>query len=343
LDTKELIDLAQRYGENRDFITNEETAKAALVIPFIRLLGYDPSSPKEVRLEFTADFVQGDGKKYPDRMDFAIFDKTGSKPLMVIETKPLGTDLKTKSQQLARYLAQLPDLHFGIITDGCRYMFFGDLDSPNQMDKEPFFAFSLDDPNPDWPKVAGFLSKFSRDAFNAETLVVDAENSRYRQIMIERLAAALKSPAEHDGFLKWLTDFYEGKRTISVMARLGELAREAVEPALLRVIGEDFVAKLKERIQASKTSDPAAVPEPALLTLSDSNGDEAEAPESTESPKRATETTDEELQFFRSVSDICCKLGTATADIVYKDTQAYFNLLSAHRECDLPQLVGCGS
>lgn len=91
----------------------------ALVVPFIQLLGYDPNLPREVRPEFTADFVQGDGKKFPDRMDYAIFDKTGFKPLMVIETKPLGTDLASKANQLARYVSQLADLHFGIITDGC--------------------------------------------------------------------------------------------------------------------------------------------------------------------------------------------------------------------------------
>ena len=143
MDANQLMELVQRFKDNRSFITNEETAKMALVMPFIRLLGYDPNNPKEIRPEFCAEFVQGDGKKYADRMDFAIFDMNGSKPLMVIETKPLGTDLLAKSQQLARYISQLPDLHFGIITDGCDYLFFDDLENPNQMDKKSFFSFSL--------------------------------------------------------------------------------------------------------------------------------------------------------------------------------------------------------
>ena len=58
-----------------------------LVVPFIKLLGFDPGVPREVRLEYSADFTQGDGKKFSDRMDFAIFDPTGSKALMVIEVK----------------------------------------------------------------------------------------------------------------------------------------------------------------------------------------------------------------------------------------------------------------
>ena len=64
MDANQLMELVQRFKDNRSFITNEETAKMALVMPFIRLLGYDPNNPKEVRPEFCAEFVQGDGKKW---------------------------------------------------------------------------------------------------------------------------------------------------------------------------------------------------------------------------------------------------------------------------------------
>jgi len=245
MNAEQLLNLAKFFNEHRDFITNEETAKMSLVVPFLRLLGYDSNSPREMRVEYTAEFTQGDGKRLPDRMDFAIFDKTGSKPLMVIETKPLGTDLKSKAQQLARYIAQLPELHFGIITDGCTYDFYGDLENPNVMDSNPFFTFSLNDSQTDWVKVASFLSKFSRDVFNAETLLTDAENSRYRQAMVDKLARVLRAPGKDDDFMKWLTsDIYSGKRTASVMARMAEIAKDAVEPALMRVMGEEFIDKL---------------------------------------------------------------------------------------------------
>lgn len=338
MEANQLLELVKRYQENRPFITNEETAKMALVVPFIRLLGYDPNSPREVRLEYTAEFVQGDGKRYPDRMDFAIFDQTGSKALMVIETKPLGTDLPSKAQQLARYIAQLPDLHFGIITDGCHYLFYGDLESPNQMDKEPFFSFSLDDPKADWAKVAKFLSKFSRESFNAETLITDAENSRYRQAMIDRLATALKNPAGDEGFLRWLTEeVYKGKRTVAVMARLAEVAREAIEPALLRVLEDDFVDKLKERItriretggeprEPAPAPQAAAKPEPAKA--GEAGAKEAPPKEgAAEEKARATaETTAEELEFYSVVRDICAKSGINPEEVLYRDTVNYFNV-----------------
>ncbi|MBZ4374813.1 type I restriction enzyme HsdR N-terminal domain-containing protein [Corallococcus sp. AS-1-6] len=330
MDANQLLELVKRYQDSKAFISNEETAKLALVVPFIRLLGYDPGLPREVRLEYAADFVQGDGKKLPDRMDFAIFDQTGQKPLIVIETKPLGTDLKSRAQQLARYLSQLPELHFGIITDGCHYLFFGDLENPNVMDPEPFFTFSLEDTKSDWAKVAKFLSKFSREAFNATTLITDAENSRYRQGMIDKLSAALKSPGEHEGFLKWLTeDIYKGKRTTAVMERLAEVAKEAIEPTLLRVMGDDFLDKLKERIQRLNegTEAPAAKDGPNVVKADSAKPFDTEPRAPGDDKTRvAVETTEEELTFFGVVRDICTKNGHAAEDVLYRDTSNYFNV-----------------
>lgn len=323
METGQMLELVKKFQENKEFIQNEETVKVALVLPFIRMLGYDPTSPREVRPEFSADFTQGDGKRLPDRMDFAIFDKAGVKPLMVVETKPPNTDLRSKSQQLARYIAQLPDLHFGVITDGCSYLFYGDLENPNQMDKEPFFSFSLDDPQADWTKIAKFLSKFSRDTFNAETLVTDAENSRYRQEMIDRLASALRNPGDDEGFLSWITQgVYRGKRTAGVMSRLADVAREAVEPALVRLMSDDFLNKLKERIQNAgrdRESEPSA---PNVVS--------GDMPASLENlgaeTRKGIETTKEELDFFENVRSICAKNGFQESDILYRDTINYFNV-----------------
>ena len=325
MDASQMLELVKRFQENRDFISNEETVKVALVLPLLKMLGYDPASPREVRPEYSADFTAGDGKKLPDRMDFAIFDKTGSKPLMVIETKPLGTDLKAKAQQLARYIAQMPDLHFGIITDGCTYHFFGDLENPNQMDSKPFFSFALSDPDTDWSKVAKFLTGFSREVFNADTLVLDAENARYRQEMTDRLAKALRSPGDDEGFLGWITQgVYKGKRTAQVMARLADVARESIEPAILRLIGDDFLEKLKDRIQKL---DGNVVPVPALpnVAIIPSSSDEE-----SERTKRQIETTEEELAFFDAVRSICVKAGLNPDEILYRDTISYFNV-SFHR------------
>lgn len=326
MDANSLLGLVGRFKENRDYITNEETAKVALVIPFIRLLGYDPSVPREVRLEYSAEFTQGDGKRLPDRMDFAIFDRGGTKPLMVIETKPLGTDLISKAQQLARYIAQMPELHFGIITDGCHYHFFGDLENQNQMDKDPFFSFSLDDPKTDWAKVAKFLSKFSRDAFNAETLVTDAENSRYRQAMIDKLAVALKRPVDDESFVRWLTDgIYKGNRTKSVLDRLSEISKEAIEPALMQVIGDDFLSSLKARITRAKDGDEEVL-DPQNVTTEVPGSLTPNEDGQPMGGRPGVVTTEEELAFYEHVRSICERAGGDPDKVLYRDTINYFNV-----------------
>ena len=171
------LEIVARYKDNREFITNEEATKQSLVVPFLAALGYDTTSPREVRPEYTAEFTVHDGKRLPDRMDYAIFNSTGRKLLLVVEVKSLGMNIKERSPQLARYMAQLPDLRFGIMTDGCQYHFYSDLSQTNVMDEKPFFMFALDDPKLDYEGVAKFLNKFSRDEFNAESLITEAEDS----------------------------------------------------------------------------------------------------------------------------------------------------------------------
>ena len=150
----------------------------------------------------------------------------------------------------------MPGLHFGVISDGCHYQFFGDLENQNKMDDAPFFTFSLDDPKTDWDKVAKFLTKFSWESFNAETLITEAENARYRQEMIDKLVKALKSPKDDEAFMQWLTaDLYKGKRTVAVMVRLGEVARDSIEPTLLRVMSNEFIERLREGLQRTLDGD----------------------------------------------------------------------------------------
>lgn len=324
MNAEQLIELAHFLKEHRDFIKNEEAAKMSLVIPFIRHLGYNPNNPREVRPEYTAQFTQGDGKRYPDRMDFAIFDATGAKPLMVVETKPPGTDLKAKSLQLARYISQIPELHFGILTDGCVYQFYGDLESQNVMDNEPFFSFSLDDPKTDWVKVASFLSKFSRNSFNADTLITDAENSRYRQAMTDKLAAVLRDPTKDESFLKWvISGVYFGKITIKVMARMKELVCESIEPALLRAMSDEFLEKLKKRIQDAQEQKMESTNLTAAKTTIDTKPDKPLKPSEPEEKPKAIIATEEELKFFEIVKDICKRAGYDENKIMLHKTINY--------------------
>ncbi|MCR4315875.1 MAG: type I restriction enzyme HsdR N-terminal domain-containing protein [Planctomycetes bacterium] len=317
MEANELIELSKNYESNKEYIVNEETTKMALIVPFLRLLGYNPNNPIEVRSEFTAPFTEEDGKRLKDRMDYAIFDSTGKRPFFVVEAKPLGTDVRLKSPQLARYIAQLEGLRFGIITDGCNYFFYGDLVSPNMMDQKAFFSFSLSDPKEDWVRVAAFLDKFSRGKFNAETLVIDAENSRYKREIVDKLAKVLGKPGEDEEFLKWLTSgIYKGPRTRTVMERLAHVAEEAVEPALLRVLGTGIANKIKERFDAFSESEESAV----------GGGIKEDREKENDNGSGESIESAEKDDVFNFTRQICIRSGHLEEDFIERDTQSYLNI-----------------
>lgn len=319
MDTDTILDLVGRYRDNREFITNEEAAKMALVVPFTRALGYDPSSPREVRPEYTVELSQADEELSGSRMDFAIFDPSGEKPRMVIKTEPLGTDLRENCRLLAGYVAHIPDLHFGILTDGCQYLFYGDLENPGQMDSEPFFSFSLDDQKADWGKVAEFLRKFSRDAFSAETLVTDAEDRRHRESMIDRLVKALKTPESDEKFMKWITGgVYKKKSKSDMVSRLEQAVNEAVELALPRVMSGDSREEPEEpRLQVEDSGDS---------TESEAREEEEVSQEEHEDNPSQTATSEEKMELFSLVLDSCSKAGISERHVLYTDTDYGFDV-----------------
>ena len=131
-------ELSRRANQHLENIQTEEATKTALVLPFISdILGYDVRDPTEVVPEFTADV----GTKKGEKVDYAIFK--GGKPILLLECKRFGTDLKKAPRsQLYRYFGAT-DARFGVLTDGVTYRFFSDVDAPNRMDLQPFLAFDL--------------------------------------------------------------------------------------------------------------------------------------------------------------------------------------------------------
>ena len=65
---EKLSALADRLDTVREQVLTEEAAKTALVLPFIRELGYDIFNPTEVIPEFVADV----GIKKGEKVDYAI-------------------------------------------------------------------------------------------------------------------------------------------------------------------------------------------------------------------------------------------------------------------------------
>ena len=60
--------LGKRVNELKEYIKTEEATKTSLIIPFILLLGFDTSDPREVVPEFVADI----GIKKGEKIDYCL-------------------------------------------------------------------------------------------------------------------------------------------------------------------------------------------------------------------------------------------------------------------------------
>ncbi|MEZ4464832.1 MAG: hypothetical protein R3F60_14565 [bacterium] len=94
----QLAAIAARIPRQTALLQTEAATSAALVLPFIRSLGYDPFDLTEVVPEFTADV----GTKKGEKVDFAIL-RDGAL-ILLFEVKHWNIDLgQVHASQLYRY------------------------------------------------------------------------------------------------------------------------------------------------------------------------------------------------------------------------------------------------
>ena len=238
----ELKSIAERYGLKKGDIKTEEATKNALVMPFIKALGYDVFNPSEVIPEFTADF----GTKLGEKVDYAIMKD--DKIIMLFECKTCTSALDDcHASQLFRYFSTLvtkSGARFAILTNGLVYHFFSDLDAQNQMDEKPFFEFNILDINDD--KI-NELKKFCQRDFVLDSILSTANDLKFTngfQQVIEREFAA---PTED--FVRFIAPrVYSKKLTQGIVAKFQPL----VQKAFNQFIFEKVEKQLSEALARNK-------------------------------------------------------------------------------------------
>src|SRR6478735_3378150 len=131
--------ISERVKSHSSTMATEEAVKTAVVLPFLRALGYDVFDPTEVVPEFIADAV---GKK-GEKVDYAI--KIDGEIRILIECKPISTTLeRVHLAQLYRYFS-VTNAKFAVLTNGRTFHFHTDLVAPNKLDDRPFLTFDLSD------------------------------------------------------------------------------------------------------------------------------------------------------------------------------------------------------
>ncbi|CEF54633.1 type I restriction endonuclease [Acetobacter ghanensis] len=178
--------------------TNEEATKLFLVLPLINFLGYDTMNPDEVCPEHNADFSD----KYKNRVDFAILKENA--PVIAIECKSLGAELKDDRGQLRSYFNAAPTVKMGVITDGMVYEFYADSDEPNMMDSNAFLSFDLHDiaKGKIEDSVVDGLKSLQKSNFDPENIGAEAKRKLIFQNLVQQIEELAKEPT--DAFVRLL-------------------------------------------------------------------------------------------------------------------------------------------
>jgi len=278
-------------------IQTEEATKNALIMPFIKLLGFDVFDPFEVNPEFIADI----GIKKGEKVDYAIM-KDGE-PIIIIECKHHLEKLDPHNSQLFRYF-HVTKAKFSLLTNGLNYRFYTDLNDTNKMDDKPFFEFNIAE-----IKDAQIeeLKKFHKSYFDVENISNTASDLKYTNELKGLITSELRNPSVV--FVKhFASQVYTGKLTERILTQFTELVKRSSN----QVLNDAITDRLK-----------------SALGKEEANSNEIEV-KTTNNPVMGTEdkiiTTEEEIEGYFIVKSILREIVDAKR-IQHRDAQSYFAIL----------------
>lgn len=292
-----IVGLTKRIETLGPSLETEEATKNALIMPFIQTLGYDVFNPQEVIPEFTTDH----GVKKGEKVDYAV--KKDDEIILLFECKKFGAELSPgHASQLYRYFS-VSDARFGVLTNGRIYMFFTDLDKPNQMDAKPFFI--LDMSKFEKHEIEE-LKKFTKNAFNLDDILTTASDLKYTNEIKKVLNAELENPS--DDFVRFFaSQIYSGRLTQSVMEQFREIVKKARKQFVNEKINERLESALSHPDNRASTPDLADTPE-------------------IEERDTGIETTEEEIEAYNIVKAIM-RTSVEASRIAMRDTKSYCGVL----------------
>lgn len=291
--------LAAKIANTRSMIQTEEATKNAMVMPLIRLLGYDVFDPQEVTPELIADV----GMKKGEKVDYAIL-KDGE-PIMLFECKKAGADLNiSHASQLFRYF-HVTKARFGVLTNGLVYKFFTDLEHANKMDEKPFFEFDMLDFK---DRDVEELKKFAKASFDVDTILTTASDLKYIRAVQNRLADWMVNPSKD--FVRLVASDLVGNRnfTPALVEQFTTITKRAFEQHISERINE----RLKGAMQPETTVVPSEVP---VLAVSQEPVADAQIV-----------TSDEEIEGFHIVRSIVRNVVSSNR-VFMRDSKSYCAIL----------------
>lgn len=297
--------LSVQVKERKEYITNEEMTKQALIIPFIQILGFDVFNPIEIRPEYSADF----GIKKGEKVDYALFKK--NEPIIFIEAKSVNENLNNHDAQLARYFNSTKEVKLAILTNGVEYKFFTDLNANNVMDDTPFLNINLLEIK---ESDIESLNKLRKENFDKDSLITYAEELVYTSTLNESLRRLFSNPS--DDFVRFIVkDFSEMRITSNVIERFRPLVKKAISNAVLDIVSKGLYQQETLTIKKEENINNDSV-----------NRDDLSEIEIGNKVHKGIITTENELKGFNIVKDILEKNNRDISEINYKDTTNYFSV-----------------
>lgn len=248
--------ISERVRSHSSTMATEEAVKTAVVLPFLRSLGYEVFDPTEVIPEFTADAV---GKK-GEKVDYAI--QIEGEIRILIECKPISVTLEKKHlDQLYRYFS-VTNAKFAILTNGRTFNFYTDLEAPNKLDSRPFFVFDVTDFN---AGIITELRKFEKASFDVSAILATAERLKYTSGVKQVISKLIEEPT--DDFVRLVAgSVYEGRITAQVKEMLTGVVRTAFRDVIMDSVKNRLSSALADTEEVIVKIDEPVEEEPEVVT-----------------------------------------------------------------------------
>lgn len=313
--SEDLRQLSEQVRKRQSFIKGEEATKQALILPFLQVLGYDIYDPTETQPEYVADFAKKRGGVM-EKVDYALHLKGA--PALFIECKAVDAAPEDHDGQLARYFNATPSVRIAVVTNGVRYRFFTDLQSPNVMDASPFMEFNVLSFS---EREVELLRPFTKESFDATSIQGHAEEIIFVGKVTTLINELLRNPSE--SFVRFLlaeVELVSGRVTKNVVERFVPIVKKAIQTTLLDMMTKSIQQEIAQPNPQSNSSPPAPQPFPEPAEALQRAAEAAEP-----AAGALIETTEVELEIFRIVQRMCAESALKQA-ISYKDSASYFGI-----------------
>ncbi|MHB0951471.1 MAG: type I restriction endonuclease [Allorhizobium sp.] len=248
--------ISERVKTHSSSMATEEAVKTAVVLPFLRALGYDVFDPFEVIPEFTADAV---GKK-GEKVDYAI--KIDGDIRILIECKPISVALEKKHlDQLFRYFT-VTNAKFAILTNGRTFNFYTDLEETNKLDTRPFLIFDVSDVQ---SGLLAELRKFEKSSFDVAAILATAERLKYTSGVKREISRLIEEPSED--FVRLVSrNVYEGQMRAQAKEMLTGVVKAAFREVIMDAVKSRLSSALADTEQAVEQINEPVEDEPDVVT-----------------------------------------------------------------------------